>query len=269
MNKIGLFSVPRSGSSWLGEIMNSSPEVLYKFQPNFAYSFSYCLDEHSNLSEIDNFYNQLLATKDAFVNGKLSISGQKREFHFKKNMPETLLFKETHYLNILPNLLKVSDTKIIGLVRSPFAVINSWLKIPKEFDPSWNVKEEWLNANKKNEGKSTHYFGYNKWKEATFLFLDLKKQYPEQFYLVNYKNLITETQNEIKQLFKFCDLEYTRQTESFIEQSTSSTSTDAYHVFKQKKDDLDWKKTLPKFIEDGINADEDFNKLNQSFKWSI
>ena len=269
MDKIGLFSVPRSGSSWLGEIINSSPEVSYKFQPNYAYSFPLSLKENSTALEIETFFNQLVTTQDPFVNGKLSISGQKRDFNFIKNTPKTLLFKETHYINILSHLLQITDVKIIGLVRSPFAVINSWLKIPKEFDPSWNVKEEWLNANKKNEDKVTHFFGYNKWKEATFLFLDLKKQYPKQFYLINYKDLIAETYSEIKQLFEFCDLEYTKQTETFIKQSTSSNSTDAYHVFKQKKDDMDWKKTLPDFIKDKIMADEEFSKLNQSFKWNI
>lgn len=267
MNKLALFSVPRSGSSWLGEIIHSSPEVIYKFQPNFAYSFSLELKENSSHKEIRDFYEQLLDCKDDFINGKLSISGKKSDLNFVKENQNTLLFKETHYLNVIENLLKKSDTKIVSLVRSPFAVINSWLHIPKEFNPNWNVPKEWKEAPSKNQNKKTYFFGYNKWKEACFLFLKLKREYPNQFYLISYDNLLSDTINEVKQLFEFCNLEYTKQTDDFIKQSTASQSSDAYSVFKKKSDDTGWKKTLPVFIENAIKEDEEFIKINEIFKW--
>ncbi|NEV93950.1 sulfotransferase domain-containing protein [Psychroflexus sp. YR1-1] len=267
MKNIALFSVPRSGSSWLGEIINSSPEVAYRFQPNFAYTFKPQLKEDSKIEKINVFFYKLYLSKDEFVNGKLSISGAKRNLNFEKHKESTLFFKETHYLNVIENLLKTSDTKIIGLVRSPFAVINSWINIPKEFDPSWRVKEEWKHALLKNKEKCTHFFGYNKWKEVCFLFLRFKKQYPDQFYLINYDDLLLNTVLEIKQLFKFCDLDYSEQTDIFIKQSTSTEAEDPYAVFKQKTDDMGWKKTLPSYIEKEIKEDLDFKILNQDFKW--
>jgi hypothetical protein len=258
MDKLALFSVPRSGSSWLGEIINSSPEVIHKFQPNFAYSFSLELKENSSHKEIREFYEQLYKCQDDFVNGNLSISGKKKDFDFVKHNPFTLFFKETHYLNVIENLLKNSDTKILGVVRSPFAVLNSWLHIPKEFNPNWNVAEEW----------EEDFFGYKKWKEACFLFLKLKREYPNQFYLISYDHLLFDTINEVKQLFEFCNIEYTKQTDTFIKQSKTSQSNDAYSVFKKKSDDTGWKKTLPAFIENAIKEDEEFNTLNKIFKWS-
>ncbi len=39
MNNIVIHSVLCSGSSWLGEIINSSPNVLYQFQPLFSHEF--------------------------------------------------------------------------------------------------------------------------------------------------------------------------------------------------------------------------------------
>lgn len=39
MHKIAIHSVPRSGSTWLGEILNSSANVKYCFQPLFSYKF--------------------------------------------------------------------------------------------------------------------------------------------------------------------------------------------------------------------------------------
>jgi len=267
MNKLALFSVPRSGSSWLGEIINSSPEVIYKFQPNFAYTFEPALQENSTMDEIDNFFHKLYLCKDEFVNGQLSISGEKRNLNFLKHKESILFFKETHFLNVIENLLKFSNTKVIGLVRSPFAVLNSWINIPKEFDPSWSVKNEWKYAELKNKGKNSHFFGYHKWKQVCFLFLRLKKEYPDQFYLINYDDLLSNPISEVKQLFEFSKLEYSDQTNTFLKKSTSFQSIDAYSVFKQKKNDMEWKKTLPSFIEHEIKEDEDFNALNTIFKW--
>lgn len=269
MNKLALFSVPRSGSSWLGEILNSSPQVIYKFQPNFAYSFDAELKNDSTKKEINLFFEKLLKCDDDFVNGKLSISGKKSVLDFKKENQNTLLFKETHYINIVGNILNKTDIKIIGLLRSPFAVINSWINIPKEFDPSWDLKEEWVEANKKNEGKATHFFGYKKWKEVCFMFLKFREKYPKQFYLINYDDLIKNTEYEVKRLFEFCNLEFTEQTDLFINQSRSNSDGDAYSVFRQKRDDLEWKKKLPDFIHKEIKNDPEFIKLNKIYQWTL
>lgn len=143
MKNLAIFSVPRSGSSWLGEIFNSSPRTVFRFQPNFAYSFPLTLNEDSGEKAIDHFHKELLDTQDPFVCDKISISSKEKEGFPKKN-PNKLIWKETHFVFLAEILLKNSDTKVIGLVRSPFATVSSWLKIPKEFDPNWNIEEQYL-----------------------------------------------------------------------------------------------------------------------------
>jgi hypothetical protein len=269
MNNIGLFSVPRSGSSWLGEIINSSPNVTYKFQPNFAYSFERELEVDSSTEEIDMFFSCLLKCNDQFVNGKISISGEQRDLCFEKDNQTTLLFKETHFLNIIKNLLNKSNTKIIGLVRSPFAVLNSWISTPNEFNPSWSIEDEWMTALKKNDNKKSHYFGYCKWKQACCMFLDFQKKYPNKFYLLRYENLIKNTTLEVKDLFDFCGLVFTNQTQIFLEKVTLQENKDAYSVFKNKKNDTVWQKKLPDYIQSKIINDPEFVELNKHFRWIL
>ena len=36
---VGVHGVPRSGTSWLGQILNASKKVNFKFQPLFSYAF--------------------------------------------------------------------------------------------------------------------------------------------------------------------------------------------------------------------------------------
>lgn len=267
MNKVAIFSVPRSGSSWLGQIFNSHPGVIFRFQPNFAYSFNYHLSQNSSKKDIHNFYQALRDTNDAFIKGEITISS-KQGISFIKDKPKAIVFKETHFINVISNLVKKSDTKVVGLIRSPFAVINSWIQLPKEFDLSWSIEKEWRKAELKNNNNETFYFGYEKWKETAFLFLELKKSYPEQFYLLNYDSLLTSKEIVIKDLFDFCGLEMTLQTLDFLNRSSKTNDEDAYSVFKNKSQDDGWKTELPQFIIDEIRADEDFNVLNKIFAWT-
>ena len=39
MRHLALFGCPRSGTSWLGQIFNSAPDVAYRYQPLFSYEF--------------------------------------------------------------------------------------------------------------------------------------------------------------------------------------------------------------------------------------
>lgn len=269
MKKVAIHSVPRSGSSWLGSIFDSHPNVAYRFQPLFSYSHKGKLSTVSSYLDIEDFFNQILYTSDNFVLQKSSKEDNRVPTFLKKKSTH-IIYKEVRYHHILENLLNQEiEIKVLGLIRNPFAVINSWLNAPKEFriDLDWEIQKEWRNAPMKNMNKQEEYNGYNKWKEACFLFLKLKKEYPDQFYLISYDHLLSDTVNEVKQLFEFCNLEYTKQTDDFIKQSTASQSSDAYSVFKKKSDDTGWKKTLPVFIENAIKEDEEFIKLNEIFKW--
>lgn len=266
MNKIGIFSVPRSGSTWLGQIFNSCPNVMYKFQPNFAYSFEGNLKKDSSKNEIDLFFKRLQKTEDPFVNAKISISS-KENIIFDKEFLNTLVFKETHYIEIIENLLEKTDVKIIGLVRSPFSVINSWVKIPKEFNPEWNILDEWKFAPSKNKENEHYYFGFEKWKKSTQLFLKLKNKYQDSFYLLNYDDLLKNTKETIENLFDFCELELTEQTKLFLSNSKKENDTDAYSVFKNKINDNEWMSELPVQIIEEIKRDKEFIELNKELKW--
>ncbi|HMN04882.1 MAG: sulfotransferase domain-containing protein [Flavobacteriales bacterium] len=268
MNQIAIFSVPRSGSTWLGQIFNSHPEVLYRFQPNMAYSFPLTLSESSTEAEIQAFFEALRLTEDPFTTARISISGKPNP-QFAKTSPTTLVFKETHYLYIIDNLIRNSGTRVIGLVRSPFATMNSWIKAPKEFHPEWDLEAEWLDAPKKNLGNPRNFFGYNKWKEGALLFLELQGKYPDRFMSVQYERLLAEKLPAVESLFRFCGLSMTEQTRAFIARSESKDDAqDTYSVFRTKTNDLAWKNGLPTFITEAIMADPEFQTLNKHFCWA-
>ncbi|WP_310993582.1 sulfotransferase domain-containing protein [Aequorivita marina] len=271
LKKIAIHSVPRSGSTWVGSIFDSSPQTAYRFQPLFSYAHKGQLDVKASRNEIDEFFNDIFKTTDSFVLQK-DYKVKELTPRFNKDVPTHLVYKEVRYHNILENLLqKDDDVIVIGIVRSPFATICSWLMTPKEFkkELGWLEEEEWRFAPKKNSDKPEEFNGFEKWKEVTKLFLKLNQDYPNQFYLLSYDDLLQNTETEIKKMFKFCQLEMSEQTHAFLTKSTSSTAKDddPYSVFKSKKKDNAWKNNLPSFIEEEIKADKEFKKLNFHFKW--
>ncbi|MCB0704404.1 MAG: sulfotransferase domain-containing protein [Saprospiraceae bacterium] len=267
MEAIAIFGAPRSGTSWLGQIFNSHPEVAYRFQPLFSYAFKDRLNQHSTNKDIADFHRDLLETTDDFVLQKTNVSGAKNLFAFAKATPTHLVWKEVRYLNLIPNLIAQSETKIIGIVRHPGAVLNSWFKAPKEFDPSWDLLSEWEAADKKNKGREEEFYGYTKWKAAAFQFIKMKALFPERVHIVVYEDLHESPKEKIKELFSFCNLEYSQQTDIFLDKSSATESTDPYGVFRKNHNAYGWEDQLPSEIVQGILGDPEFRQLNKLFSW--
>jgi hypothetical protein len=255
--QVAIFGVPRSGTSWLGQVFNSSPVVAYRYQPLFSYEFKGRINKNSTKVEIEKFYDDLYKAKSDFVLQKTNVSG-KTGLNFKKKKTILLAWKEVRYLSIIENLLVNSETKVVLVVRHPCAVINSWARAPKEFDSAWDLNEEWGLASKKNEGKNENYFGYEKWKEAMRLFLKLKKEYPYKVLLVKYEDLVKNPLDNADELFNFADIPLEEQTKDFLNQSTNQDDKDPYGVFRKKLQPEKWKNELDPAIQkeilDDLNA---------------
>jgi len=268
MKKIALHSAPRSGSTWIGSILDSSPNVAYRFQPLFSYSHKNQLNENSSKQEIEFFFQDILATKDDFVLQQEYISRGRVPLFVKKEITH-IAYKEVRYHHILENLLKKGeDIKIIGLIRNPLSVINSWLGASKEFkkELGWKESEEWRFAPKKNLGKVEEFHGYEKWKEVALLFHKLKDEFPDRFYLLRYDFILKDTFTEVEKLFDFLDLQISEQTINFIEKSLNTENNDAYSVFRKNQTDNKWENNLPEYITDFIKRDIENTELQNYIK---
>lgn len=266
MKKVAIFGVPRSGTSWIGQIFNSSPQVAYRYQPLFSYSFHGSISPQDNSSEIKKFHKELYNTDDSFVCQTQNLSGNETPT-FQKGTITHLVWKEVRYLNVIQNLLEKSHTKVIGIVRHPCGVINSWKNAPREFDKNWNILEEWKDAKKKNTTQHDFY-GYERWLEATKMFLKLREDFPDQFHIQLYEKLAYDPLQNTQKLFNFTGIPMNNQTKSFIRKSTSSASDDPYDVYRKNKTGFEWKKQLDSTIINEIKNDTRFIELENNFEWN-
>lgn len=243
---ISIHGAPRSGTSWLGQIFDSNPEVRYKFQPLFAYSFKDRLHVRSDKREIVDFYNELYRYEDEFLDqADKKEKGTYPNFQLKSSAPKSLVTKMVRYHYLIPTLIeKLDHIKFIAIVRNPCGALNSWRKAPREFLPEWNFEREWRFAQSKNIFRPEEYYGFHKWMECTKLFLEMEARFPEAIKVIQYEDLVQQPGDTVKELFQFTGLEMNEQTYEFINQSTRVNKEGDYSVYKGRKDVDEWKHEL-------------------------
>ena len=255
MKNLAIFGVPRSGTSWLGQIFNSHPDVVMRFQPLFSFQHKGRLSDQSSAEEVRQFYQEIEQSTDEFVLMQSEFHRNYPVFQ-KSHKPTHLLFKETRYLNIVENILRqCSEIRIIGLVRDPLSVLASWMNAPKEFSQEWNIEQEWRLAQKKNGGLPEEFYGFEKWKEVAISFFKFKELYPEQFRMARYDKLNASPEETTRELFNFAGLAYHPQVDEFILASRSVHHEDPYSVFKGKKKDSQASITLPLDIQNEVRRE--------------
>lgn len=264
---ISIHGVPRSGTSWLGQIFDSHPDVAYRHQPLFAYRFKDCLNLQSTSKDIDRFLNELYKVEDdEFI---LDFGRRKPISDFwqktiKSNDPKYLVIKMVRYHHLLRLFLEnIKGVKIVGIVRHPCAVINSWLQAPKEFRSGWNPIKEWRYAPSKNADRPEEFNGFEKWKEVASMFLQYQQEFPNNFYLARYETLVTATEVEIEKMFSFAGLEVKQQTLDFINISHSRHDPDPYSVIKKNRSNQKWEHELDPLIANAIIKDVQGTSLEQ------
>lgn len=251
---IGIVGVPRSGTSWLGQIIDSSPEVRYRFQPLFSYAFKDAVDEGSTREEYREFFKGIYESDNDFLcQRERKEKGIYPTFDEKKEKPDVLAFKMVRYHHLVPDMLDYfDDLKGLGIVRHPCAVINSWLSTPKEFPEEADPMEEWCHGECRNEGHPEEFWGFEAWKEVAEIYMEQEKKHPEQFSIVGYEELVEDPLERTEEIYDFLDSPFTDQTKDFLKKSHQKHEDDPYAVYKDKKVKKKWRWELDDEIKRDI-----------------
>jgi hypothetical protein len=230
---IGIHGAPRSGTSWLGQLFNSHPEVKYCYQPFFSYAFRGRATTASSRDELEALFRDMRVSDDEFVNQAGSARLASSAPRFSKHSHACLIYKEVRFHDLLPHILSVvPGFKAIGIVRDPRYALASWFKAPREFDPAWSPLWEWRDAPLKNRGLEENWYGFSRWCELARMFLRLQVEYPHRFRLVRYEDLVADTVATIRGLLGFCGLDLPAQVRQFADASVQFDDADPYGVFR-------------------------------------
>ena len=244
-NILVIAGAPRSGTSWLGQIIDSSPDVAYRMQPLFSYAFKDAVNADSTVQEYVDFFRDIYASDDAFL---LQTKQRQAGIYpiFEKGQQASMLtIKMVRYHYLLQRMLHdFANLKVLSIVRHPCGVINSWLRAPREFPEGVDPRKEWRFGGCRNQGRKEEFFGFYKWKEVAHLYLDLRDQYPDQVCIVQYEELVSRPVSMTLWLFEFAGLRVTEQTLAFLKTCHATHQEDPYAVFKDKAVAEQWKLQL-------------------------
>lgn len=235
MRNLIITGMPRSGTSWLGQIINSDPRVRFRTEPLFAYRFKNSINPTSSCHEVNEFINALYDVDDDFI---LQKQNQKAGFYpefNKTDLSQIMAFKTTRHFELLEKYLScVADLSIIAIIRHPCAIINSWFNSYREFEKKGcQPQKDWRSGGcRKNE--IGEYWGFDDWLLSTAQFVQLSQQY-KNFHLVRYSDLVENTNSEVSRLFVELNLDIQAQTFDFITACNERHDDDAYSVFKDKQ----------------------------------
>lgn len=236
--------MPRSGTSWLGQIFDSSPDVAFRMEPLFAYRFKNIINARSSVNDILNFLKEVYLSDDNFINQKENrISGIYPSI-LKNNDPNFLVIKTTRHHCLLEHYLKLLDNiEIVSIIRNPCAVINSWINTDLEFKEKGCVEEiDWKNGNCRKNGIG-EYWGFDDWLSVTNEHLMLNMKY-RNFTIIKYTELINNTEYIISNIFKKIGIEYSDQIVNFLKDCHSKHDDNPYSIYKSPNVENKWKKEL-------------------------
>lgn len=262
---IGIHGAPRSGTSWLGQLFNSSEHVAYRYQPLFSYAFKNRLDVRSSAREVSGFFSDLLRTEDDFVlqRGDSALAGY--ELTFPKESITHLVYKEVRYHHLITRLLDLEPRFMaVGLVRNPCAVIHSWTQAPREYDRTWQLDDEWRLAPHKNGSHPENWYGFERWKELTLLFHRLQEEYAGRFHIIRYEDLVAAPEHTLRILYELHGIPWTVQPRLFLQQTRARDDGTAYGVFRDSSAPMEnWRGHLGDHIVAAIQDELKDSPLSQ------
>ncbi|MCU7798967.1 MAG: sulfotransferase [gamma proteobacterium symbiont of Lucinoma myriamae] len=261
---IAIFGMPRSGTSFLGQILDSCSNVAYRLEPIFSYKLKNIVDENSTKEEFLSFFEKAYnSDEDEFMN---QVEKRKKGHYptFKKDEKIYLAFKTTRFHNILPTLMKYfneEELKVISLVRHPAGAIYSWINHPNEFPVNCDYKTEWRSGNCRKTEKE-EFWGFDDWKKVMSQHIELEMKY-NNFRIFQYENIVRNIELETQEIFNFAGIPYTDQTREFLLESQSKNIDDPYAVYKNKDVISKWRKNLDIEIQTEIIKDIEISSLKK------
>jgi hypothetical protein len=253
-----LNGMPRSGTSWLSQIIDSSPEVTYRVTPLFAY------ENKGRINESSSKEDWLALLRDSFKtdNEYMTVRRQRERGLFPRfgkrgGPPNVFAIKFDRFHNLMPSLLKLFEDegiRFVFIVRHPCGAINSWLRAPREFPSDADPMENWRSGAVKKMEYGDH-FGFDDWCSVTRMHVEMVERYPQNCMLMRYEALVDGAVAETRRIFDFLDLEWTDQTEDFVRASQSAQNDDPYAVYKLPDVKDHWRETLDRRIVQQIEAE--------------
>ena len=188
-----LLGMPRSGTTWLSQIFESSPQFLVRLSPNFSHRLKNQIDATSTREAWIDQLVEAANCDDAFMTQNWRRdTGELARFDSATAGSEThLAIKDTRFHELYQRALSLlPGARCIYVVRHPAGAINSWWR-SKEFPPDAILDREWRGGACRKDGPGEHW-GFDDWRLLTDRYLDLEELHPQRYCTFRYEDLVAD-----------------------------------------------------------------------------
>lgn len=255
-NVLWLGGMPRSGTSWLAQILASHPDTRLKLCPLFSYEFKNALGTDSSLEDWNRLFADVYRTRSEYLDQDfLRRDGLVPRFEQESAAPAWLVIKSVRFHELWAHAVTMGvEAKTLLIVRDPVDSIASWVFNDREFPPSADIEREWRSGACRKTAAG-EYWGFDDWLRVTQLHVDLERRYPESVRLVVYDDLVRAPHDAMQGILAWLGLEPHEQTRQFVERSQARHSDDPRAVFKDPSELDRRRRRLPDHIAETIRAE--------------
>ncbi len=254
-NPVFLLGMPRSGTTWLSQVFESSPDFVVRLSPPYAYAFRGQVTKASSPEDWRAMLSAAIESRDRFVTQDWRRdTGELGAFNKDPARATRLAVKDTRFHDLYAAAMAaLPAAKLVYIVRHPAAALWSWRNC-KEFPAEAKFEDEWRNGQcRKREGEG-EYWGFDDWATLSAAYLDAAKAAPDRYHVVRYEDLVRRGAETAETLFAFCDMPMRPETLAFLKDSQTRFDPRPYSVFKGGKSNDAWRSGFP---EDILSVIED------------
>lgn len=250
-----LLGMPRSGTTWLSQIFEHSPEVLMRLSPNYSYAMKNALNENSIADEWTAQLSAAIVTDDSFMTQNWKREKGELDWIDKDERVRLLMIKDTRFLELyLIGMGLLPAAKCLFIVRHPCGALNSWRK-SSEYPSGSDFHAEWrTGACRKSEGPG-EYWGFEDWKRTARLFLAAEAKDPGRVRVFRYEDLVDRPVETTETLFEFAGIEVAAEVSDFLTRSHARHDPNAFSVFRSPTVAESWQREFPEDIAAQVLAD--------------
>lgn len=253
---VWLSGMPRSGTTWLGQILASHPEIRLKYCPLFSYEFAGRCDASSSPAEWAALLRDVYEREGRFLDQEfLREDNLVPRFALRAIEPQVLAIKSNRFHHLSGAILDALPTlQWIAVVRHPAATIHSWLTNPTEFPAGADPRAHWRSG----ACRKTHvgeFWGFDDWLHVTSGQVALAERFPERVRLLHYDAFDAQPVESVAALMGWLGLSVHAQTENFLCDSRSVHSAHSRSVYKRPGSSQRWRQELDAEIVAEIEAD--------------
>jgi len=248
-NTVLLVGSGRSGTTWLSNIINYNNEFRYLFEPFRPEKIRVVKDfVHNQFLEGECQDENFLGPIDKVLSGKVyNIWTDK----FNRRIISTRRLIKDIRANLFLRLIKnrYPKMKIIYLIRNPYAVISSQMKMDWDCHIKDLMSQDRLfkYLDNKTDKIVDHDMKSSRliYKWCVENFIPLSQFTEDELLLVYYENLCTNPEREIKRIFKYINIDFSSQVMETVN-TPSQLSFDKDKILTTEVRLNSWKKTLTK-----------------------